>query len=87
MLSGQILDLICLVADDFSCMLKLGVDDFLVFDIDQWAQEDDAGEEERQAPERKELDQVVGQEGGEEGLEVLGVFVNRTGCIGYSQLL
>jgi hypothetical protein len=49
-------------------MVDLCVNELLVFNIDQWSEKEDAGTEEGQAPKRKDLDEVVGDEGRSECL-------------------
>ena len=44
-------------------MVDLCVNELLVLNIDQWSEEEDASTEEGQAPKRKDLDEVVGDEG------------------------
>lgn len=62
MLRGQVLDLIGLFTDDVSGMRKVRVNHLLVLEVGQRTEESDTGGEKRQAPERKKLDQVIGQE-------------------------
>jgi len=68
MLVGKALDLLSLLVGNVVALLQLGVDDVLVLDVDQRAEEGDDGRDQGQAPERDKLDQEVGQEGCEEGL-------------------
>ena len=51
-------------------MVDLCVNELLVLNIDQWSEEEGASTEEGQAPKRKDLDEVVGDEGRSECLRV-----------------
>lgn len=70
-LSSQILDLVRLFTDDIASMFQMRVDQFLVFNVDQRCEEDNAGAEQRETPERKKFDEVVGDKRSEESLYVL----------------
>jgi hypothetical protein len=52
-------------------MLEVAINQLLVGNVDQGSEEDDAGREEGHAPHGEELDEVVGEEGSKEGLEML----------------
>ena len=43
-------------------MVEMGVDEFLVLEVDEWAEEDEGVEDQGKTPERKPLDQPVGDE-------------------------
>ncbi len=68
MLGSQVFDLASLLTDDMRGIRKLGVDQLLVLQVDQRAKEDDAGEEQRHAPEGEQLDEIVGEECGQKSL-------------------
>ena len=51
-------------------MVDLCVNELLVRNIDQWSEEEGASTKEGQAPKRKDLDEVVGDEGRRECLRV-----------------
>ena len=59
MLSGEVFDLSGLRADNIVDVLKLPIYCVLIFDIDQWRNEEDASTQHSKTPERKDLDQPV----------------------------
>lgn len=67
MLGGQVFDLVGLLTNDLSKMFELSINHLLVLNVDERTNKDDDGAEQGKSPERKELDQVVGNEGREEG--------------------
>ena len=68
MLAGEVADLRRLVRDDLPGLAQQLVDDLPVRDVDQRAEEEGRGRDQGDAPERGELDEPVGEEGGNEGL-------------------
>lgn len=66
--SGQIADLRGLLGDDLLGVGDVVVDEVLVGDVDERGEVDDGGGDESQAPVWGDLDEEVGEEGGEEGL-------------------
>lgn len=66
MVTGEILDLSGLSVDDIGCVLKVVVDELLVSRVDEWAKIEHRDGDEGQAPDRSELDQPIGDEGGNE---------------------
>lgn len=60
MLAGELLYLLGLLVDDGRGFGEVGIDELLVGLVDQWGDEEDGSSDERQAPERNDLDQVVG---------------------------
>ena len=73
---GHILHLGCLGIDNLGRVGQVGVNDFFVVDVDQWAKVGQRGSDEGQAPEWDDLDQPVGEEGSGAGgygdINVLG---------------
>jgi hypothetical protein len=67
-LGTEVLDLCRLLVGNVVALLKLGVNDLLVLDVDERTQVGNNGGDERQAPERDELDEEVGDQRSEEGL-------------------
>lgn len=67
MLASHLTHLRSLGIDDLGELLDLAVDQFAVGGVDEGAEEEDRGADEGEAPERDDLDEVVGEEGGEEG--------------------
>ncbi len=67
-MSGQILDLGSLRVDDIRGLLDLLIDDLLVVDIDQRYKVEDRGGDERETPQRNELDEPVADDGRSESL-------------------
>lgn len=70
MLVGKTLDLGCLLAGHLATLLELSIDDFLILDVDEGSEEGDEGSNQGQAPKWDELDEVVGDQGSEEGLQI-----------------
>jgi hypothetical protein len=68
-LVSQTLDLSSLLAGDLTALLELAIDDLLVLDVDERGKVGDEGGDQGQAPERDELDEEVGDQGSEEGLQ------------------
>lgn len=68
-LASEILDLVGLGADDAGGVVDVTVNKLLVVQVDEGTEVDDSGTDEGKAPERKPLDEPVGEEGGKEGLE------------------
>ena len=59
-LSGEVLDLAALLDHCAVGVTKVLVDELLVLDVNERTEVDGTGSDKRQAPERNELDQVVG---------------------------
>jgi hypothetical protein len=70
-LSGKVLDLRCLGTDHLVGVFEVGINDFLVGDVDQWCKIEGRDANERQSPEWDNLDEPVGDQGAKEGLERL----------------
>jgi hypothetical protein len=68
MLSSQIANLGCLCGGELLGVVEVCVDELLVLEIDEWAEEEEGVEDEGEAPEWDPLDQPVGDEGGGESL-------------------
>lgn len=66
MLSSHVADLSCLSRGELLGVVEVGVNELLVLKIDQRAKEEEGIEDQSQAPERKPLDQPVGDERGGE---------------------
>lgn len=71
MLGGEVLDLVGLLANDVTSVLKVGVNDILVLDVDEGSEIDGACEEQSEAPKGKPLDENVRGEEGEKGLDIV----------------
>lgn len=69
MLVGKLLDLLGLLVGDVVTLLKLSIDDLLVLDVDEGSEESNEGRDQSQSPKRNKLDEEVGDQGCEEGLE------------------
>lgn len=67
-LRGDLAHLRGLLVDDAAGVLDLRVDHLLVLLVDQRRQEEQRRRDQREAPEWHDLDEVVGEEGAEEGL-------------------
>jgi hypothetical protein len=67
-LGTEVLDLCRLLVGNVVALLKLGVNDLLVLDVDERTQVGNNGGDERQAPQRDELDEEVGDERSKESL-------------------
>lgn len=67
-LGGEVLDLRSLRTDYIRRMFEVAVNEFLVRDIDKRTEEDDGSREEAEAPEGKNLNQVVPEECSDAGL-------------------
>ena len=59
-----------LLVDNARHVTDLGIDGLLVLLVDEWSQEEDGGADQGETPEWDNLDQVVGDEGSNEGLEI-----------------
>lgn len=70
LLAGQFLDLVGLGVNDILSVLNLGINDFAVVDIDKRTKVGDGDSDQRQTPQRKDLDKPVGKEGSGEGLYI-----------------
>lgn len=70
MLSSEILDLSSLLRRQSAGTVQLCVNHFLVLDVDQRAEVSNGGSDQGQAPKRHKLDEEVGHEGCEEGLDI-----------------
>lgn len=68
LLASDVLDLVGLRVDDLLSILNVTIDDLAVADVDERAQVGDSHADQRQAPERKDLDKPVGEECSGEGL-------------------
>ena len=69
MVAGELLDLLGLLVDDVRSILEVVVDELLICLVNERAEEEDRGGEEAEAPEWDNLDQVVGQESSDKGLD------------------
>ena len=69
MLVSKPLDLLGLLVGNVVTLLQLSVNNLLVLDVDEGAEEGNECRDQSQAPKRNELDQEVGEEGREESLE------------------
>ena len=67
-MAGELLDLFGLLVDDGGDIVQVGIDELLVGLVDERRDKQDGSREEAEAPEWDNLDQVVGDEGSEEGL-------------------
>jgi hypothetical protein len=67
-LTSQRLDLLGLLGHDSRGLLDLLIDEFLVEDVDEGGEEEDAGAEKSHTPHGDELDEVVGDESSAESL-------------------
>jgi hypothetical protein len=65
----ELLDLLGLLVDHVGGVLEVVVDKLLVGLVDERAEEEDGCGDQGKAPEWDDLDQVVGQESSDEGLE------------------
>lgn len=70
-LSCHVFDLLALLGDHVSSVLELSIDDFLVLDVDERTKVDGKSCDQGKTPEWNELDQEIGNEGGNESLNVL----------------
>jgi len=66
---GEVTDLLRLLGDDLAGVVDVVVDEVLVGDVDERGEVDDSGEDEGESPGWRDLDEEVGQERSEEGLE------------------
>lgn len=71
MVDDNILDLCSLSIHDIRSVGDLGVNKFLVRDVDQWSKIDDRSTNQGQAPERNKLDQPVAKKGRDKCLVAL----------------
>lgn len=69
LLNSNLLNLDGLLVDNTGHVADLGIDGLLVLLVDEWSQEENRGADQRETPEWDNLDQVVGDEGSNEGLE------------------
>ena len=69
LLDSDLLDLNGLLVDNTGHVANLSINGLLVLRVDEWSQEEDGSADQREAPEWDNLDQVVGDEGSNEGLE------------------
>lgn len=69
LLDSNLLDLNGLLVDNTGHVANLSIDGLLVLLVDEWSQEEDGSSDQRESPEWDNLDQVVGDEGGNEGLD------------------
>lgn len=67
-LSGNLAELRGLLVGELGGVVEVAVDQFLVLDVDQRSEVDDAGGEEQETPLGSDLDEEVADEGGEESL-------------------
>ena len=70
MVACELLHLLGLLVDDVGGILEVVVDELLVSLVDERRQEENGGRDERHAPEWHNLDQVVGEESCNAGLEL-----------------
>lgn len=68
LLGCELLNLDGLLVDNTGCVSNLLVDDLLVLLVDEWSEEENGSSDQCKTPERNNLDQVVGDEGRDEGL-------------------
>lgn len=68
MVACKLLDLFGLLVDNGGDIREVGIDELLVGFVDKRCDEEDGSREEAQTPDWDDLDQVVGDEGSEEGL-------------------
>ena len=71
LLAGHLAHLVGLRVDDLRDLLDLAIDEGLVRGVDEGCDEEDRGADQAEAPEGDDLDEEVGDEGGDEGLGVL----------------
>lgn len=67
-LAGDAAELARLLIDDLAGLVQLGVDKLLVGGVDQRNAEESSGADEGKTPERNNFDEVVREEGADEGL-------------------
>lgn len=65
-LAGNLANLCSLCIDDLGQLLDLSINESLVGFVNQWAEEENRGADESETPERNDLNEVVGDESGEE---------------------
>jgi hypothetical protein len=68
--AGQLLDLLRLCVDQIGGILEVVVDELLIRLVDERGEEEDGGGDKCETPEWDNLDQIVGQECSDEGLEL-----------------
>lgn len=68
-LASNLLELNSLLASNVVTLLELSIDNFLVLNVDEGAKVGDQGRNQSQAPERYELDEEVGGQGCNKGLD------------------
>jgi len=68
LLGCNLLDLLGLLVDDGRGFGKVGIDEFLVGLVDQWGEEENGSSNKREAPERNNLNEIVGEESSDECL-------------------
>lgn len=73
MLGSNVFDLLALLADQVSSILELSIDNLLVLDVDERAKVDSNRGDQGEAPEWNELDQEIGDKGGDESLMIVSV--------------
>lgn len=75
LLGGNVPHLGGLRVNQLGSLLKLLVNELLVADVDEGNEEDDGGSDDGKAPVRDKLDQEVGDEGRDEGLDIVRFIV------------
>lgn len=80
MLSSHVLDLLALLADHVSSVLELSINELFVLNVDERAKVDGKSGDQGKAPKWNELDQEVGDKGGDKSLEIISVRRSEFGC-------
>lgn len=69
--ASELLDLLRLLVHNLGNVIDLFIDEALVGLVDKRSEKENAGGDERQTPQRNNLNQIVGEESTEEGLLLL----------------
>ena len=67
-LRGKVTDLLGLLVDDLTGIVHVLVNNLLVGDVDEWSKVNDGREKKSQTPRGRDLDEEVGDKGGQESL-------------------